>query len=143
MEYVYGFTNDNKKVVIGTVEVKVQATGYTITLPSQGSNFLDAMGLTISINGETPTTWTSFWSNHGSVHTVDNVQTITITPSNGYELQSVNFVANTAFKNTLGDSTTSWSEPIGTNNSVIITILNNTVFSKFIVSSRPSIVVVG
>lgn len=143
MEYVYGFTSDNEKVVIGTVEVEAQTTGYSITLPSQGTNFPDAMGLSISINGETPTTWTSFWSNHGNVHTVDNVQTITITPSSGYELQSVNFVANTAFKNTLGDGTTSWAEPMGTNSSVTITILSDTIFSSFSVSSHPSVVVVG
>ena len=71
-EYVYGFTSDNEKVIIGTVEEA--AAGYNITFPS-GTNMYTYC-TSVSVNGGEAISG-STWASSVKGQTLSGVSTIT------------------------------------------------------------------
>ena len=73
MEYVYGFTSDNEKVIIGTVE-EIQP-GFTVVIPS---DYTPDAYLMVSVNGGTAQTMSSLLAGG---RTLNNVESLYFTSS--------------------------------------------------------------
>ena len=82
MEYVYGFTSDNEKVIIGTVE-EIQP-GFTVVIPS---GYTPDAYLMVSVNGGTAQTMSSLLTGG---RTLNNVESLYFTSSDS-TYKGINF----------------------------------------------------